>query len=645
MAGEAAISFLFSWSVLIGLQGGEMLCLKAESLGHEMYSSHGVILPVNLGRSIRKVMHKVGKGRVVESRCRGPDLASCSSGDASASCSGLDVECSYLYMTCTKIILDTCLDDKINNDAREGRRRKMCCYRTQLEQEVQRLQQQLQEEIDVHVALAYAVAHSAVPFLNSPSSLPDKARELLHDIATLETTVSKLEEELASLQLQHCQERTECHLAENHLEYFPSFSPESPTSSSCLWEECLSSLRVLKFELNQIPSSLPQDLVSRGDSEFAAANISLAECPQEELLGPCNRVDEGNKMDVCLRQSDAAELKKDLLQRNLCNNPNQLSEEMVRCMRNIFLCLSESSDRYSKASSSDCLPSQSSPNDQRSFSSFTSFSDSSLISSPFRNPLNGTHQIDEIMDQVDGFDPYGVNGKVQSRNIGTYRLAAEVSWMSVGKAELEYASEALKVYKFLVEQLTKVNPACMGGNERLSFWVNVYNALTMHAYLAYGVPRSDFKLFSLMQKASYIVGGHSFSAAEIEFVILKMKPPAHRPQLVRVFTPDNIQDELQNSMKDYIQASIGIGEKGKLLVPTLLHCFAKGIVEDSLLVDWICQHLSPDEVIISRDSTSLQKRWLLDVQSFSIIPFDPSFRYLFLPDDNTSWESPHDRSV
>ncbi|URE42912.1 hypothetical protein MUK42_25437 [Musa troglodytarum] len=640
-----------------------MLCLKAVSLGHEMYSSHGVMLPVNLGRSIRKAMHKVGKGRVVESRCRRPDLDSCSSGDASASCSGLD----------------------INNDAREGRRWKMCCYRTQLEQEVQRLQQQLQDEIDVHVALAYAVAHSAVPFLNSPSSLPDKAWELLHDIATLETTVSKLEEELASLQLQLCQEWTERHLAENHLEYFPSFSPESPTSSSCLWDECLSSLRALKFELNQMPSSLQEDLVSRGDSEFAAANISLAECPQEELLGSCNRVDEGNKMDVCLQQSDAVELKKDLLQTNLCNNPNQLSEEMVRCMRNIFLCLSESSDRCSKASSSDCFPSQSSPNDQRSSSSFTSFSDSSLIASPFRNPLNGTHQTDEVIDQVDVFDPYGVNGKVQSRNIGRYRLAAEVSWMSVGKAELEYASEALKGYRFLVEQLAKVNPACMGGNERLSFWVNVYNALTMHAYLAYGVPRSDIKLFSLMQKASYIVGGHSFSAAEIEFVILKMKPPAYRPQLglllavhrfkiseehrkysidrleplvlfalssgmysspaVRVFTPDNIQDELQNSMKDYIQASIGTSEKGKLLVPTLLHCFAKGIVEDSLLVDWICQHLSPDEVIISRDSTSLQKQWLLDVRSFSIIPFDPRFRYLFLPDDKTSRESPCDRSV
>ena len=29
-----------------------------------------------------------------------------------------------------------------------------------------------------------------------------------------------------------------------------------------------------------------------------------------------------------------------------------------------------------------------------------------------------------------------------------------------------------------------------------------------------------------------MVGGQSFSAAEIEFVILKMKNPAHRPQIV-----------------------------------------------------------------------------------------------------------------
>jgi hypothetical protein len=35
-----------------------------------------------------------------------------------------------------------------------------------------------------------------------------------------------------------------------------------------------------------------------------------------------------------------------------------------------------------------------------------------------------------------------------------------------------------------------------------------------------------------MLQACYTVGGLSISAAEIEFVILKMKTPLHRPQLV-----------------------------------------------------------------------------------------------------------------
>lgn len=38
--------------------------------------------------------------------------------------------------------------------------------------------------------------------------------------------------------------------------------------------------------------------------------------------------------------------------------------------------------------------------------------------------------------------------------------------------------------------------------------------------------------FSFVSQAAYTVGGHSFSAAAIEYVILKMKPPVHRPQIV-----------------------------------------------------------------------------------------------------------------
>jgi hypothetical protein len=35
-----------------------------------------------------------------------------------------------------------------------------------------------------------------------------------------------------------------------------------------------------------------------------------------------------------------------------------------------------------------------------------------------------------------------------------------------------------------------------------------------------------------MLQACYTIGGQPVSAAEIEFVILKMKTPVHRPQLV-----------------------------------------------------------------------------------------------------------------
>lgn len=114
---------------------------------------------------------------------------------------------------------------------------------------------------------------------------------------------------------------------------------------------------------------------------------------------------------------------------------------------------------------------------------------------------------------------------------------------------------------------------------------------------------------------------------------------------VKIYTSDNVRDELQKSMTDYIQASIGISDKGKLLVPKLLHSFARGIVEDSLLIDWICRFLTPDQVTIVRDSATQKKQRLLGVRSFSIIPFDSRFRYIFLPDNKRPKSSPCDNCI
>ncbi|XP_058105511.1 uncharacterized protein LOC131248992 isoform X3 [Magnolia sinica] len=75
--------------------------------------------------------------------------------------------------------------------------------------QVQKLQKELQEEIDLHFALANAVAQTSAPLSGSPSQIPTKAQELLSNKAVLEFIVLKLEEELIALHFLLSQERNE----------------------------------------------------------------------------------------------------------------------------------------------------------------------------------------------------------------------------------------------------------------------------------------------------------------------------------------------------------------------------------------------------------------------------------------------------
>lgn len=444
-------------------------------------------------------------------------------------------------------------DGKIGDCVRRNER---CSYRSQLEEEIQAMQKQLQEEININLALSNIIQQNTSEKFKYHHHLPDEIRQLLSVILALEINVCKLEEDLISMLL-----------------------PDKPSSSSVM------------------------------------------------------EIDDGLSPDF--------------------QDPNRISEEMVRCMRSIFIHLSQTEFESSNHSSKECI--LSSP---AVFLSSSSLSDSSL-------DVESQHVCCE-----NKLNPYRVHWNKTKILIGVYSSATEVSWLTVGKNQLEYASGALKKIRLLVKKLEKVDPSIMSFNHRLAFWINIYNSLIMHAYLAYGVPRNEVKLFSLMQKASYVIGGQSISAAEIEYVILKMRPPLHRPKAlikaliklkkehnfsfetpqplaifalscgmhsspaVRILTPKNISSELQNSLKDYIQASVCVSNKGKLLIPKLVHYFAKETVEDSLMVDWICRFLSQEQVsAIGKSSSSQRKYRASGARSFNILTFDSRFRYLFLPDD------------
>ncbi|XP_068660202.1 uncharacterized protein [Aristolochia californica] len=625
-----------------------MFCLKTETLEHDMYPSYGEILRSNFSTSVHKFLLKNERISTHSKR------SLFSSGEGPRSSSGVE---------------DTSTGSSTKAQTYD---RKLFLYRSQLEREVAKLQKQLEEEIDLHVALASAVDHSAAPS-SSPNRLPYKTRQLLSNIQVLEMTVLKLEEELVTLHFQLSQERNERRLAEYQLRHLSSNTPSPLTHVPTYLTEVMSPSRISTQCGTRMADLLQLDLATG----VRHPQLIMVDRPNNTFSREEDAEPSGRNVQVLVGiqdpQSDAfGELSKDFLMKNLWQHPNKLSEEMVRCMRNIFLCLTHSSNISSKLPSSEDTPSPRSPCGILSSSSLTSSSDSSVNPSLFRSwSVDSRHSYG--VAGVDAFDPYRAEGKLKWVNVGRYSSAVQVSWMSVGKKHLEYAAATLKGFRLLVEQLVKVNPACMSSNEKLAFWINLYNALIMHAYLAYGVPKSEIKFFSLMQKVSYTVGGHSFSAAEIEYNILKMKPPAHRPQIalvlalhkfklseeqqtyavdnpdsmvafalscgmysspaVKIFNRDDVGEQLQESLRDYIQASVGISSKGKLLVPKLLHCYAKGIVEDSLLSDWICRYLSPEQASIVRDCTSQRKQRLLCARGFTIVPFDLRFRYLFLVED------------
>lgn len=94
--------------------------------------------------------------------------------------------------------------------------------------------------------------------------------------------------------------------------------------------------------------------------------------------------------------------------------------------------------------------------------------------------------------------------------------------------------------------------------------------------------------------------------------------------------PETVNKQLKESLKDYVQSSIGISTKGKVLVPKLLHSYAKGIVTDVSLPDWLCQFLSSEHAAMVRACTSTRVKWrFLGSREFTVVPFDSRFRYLF----------------
>ncbi|XP_013702850.2 uncharacterized protein LOC106406689 isoform X2 [Brassica napus] len=264
-------------------------------------------------------------------------------------------------------------------------------------------------------------------------------------------------------------------------------------------------------------------------------------------------------------------------------------------------------------------------------------------------------------------DPYEICSSFRSRDIGPYKNFINVKAASVNQNRMSSSCAFLiRQLKGLLGSLSSVNLQKLNQQEKLAFWINIYNSCMMNGFLEHGIPESPELVVTLMRKASINVGGHFLNAITIEHFILRL--PYHSKYIspksskkknemaarsrfglefseplvtfalscgswsspaVRVYTTDKVEEELEAAKREYLEASVGIS-RTKMGIPKLMEWYSHDFAKDTeSLLDWICLQL-PTE--LGKDALNCLQQGMSQSPASTrihIIPYEFSFRYLF----------------
>ncbi|GFZ20408.1 electron transporter, putative [Actinidia rufa] len=340
-------------------------------------------------------------------------------------------------------------------------------------------------------------------------------------------------------------------------------------------------------------------------------------------------------------------------------SPNKLSESTMKCLIFIFVRLLRTSRAMELEKSGPVSRSANFSLSSRSFRVDTSSSNSktSLLQKESRQQ-----------------DPYGIFNTEESipRDIGPYKNLVIFTARNLDPKCISNSSSVPLVQRLrvLMNSLQKVDLRFLTYQQKLAFWINIYNACIMHGFLQYGVPSSPEKLLTLMNKATFNVGGNTINAHAIEHFILR-KPPSsilkevyrvgekenkeavvrdlyglessdpnvtfslccgtRSSPAVRIYRADGVVSELEKSKLEYLQASIAVTSTKKIALPELLlrnmHDFAQ---DTDSLVEWVCHQL-PTSGSLRKSMVDCFRSLNASAKMSSIvekIPYDFEFQYL-----------------
>ncbi|GFP96934.1 hypothetical protein PHJA_001837500 [Phtheirospermum japonicum] len=513
------------------------------------------------------------------------------------------------------------------NKRRSARERKLA-----LLQDVDNLKKKLRHEENVHRALQRAFTRPLGALPRLPPYLPQYTLELLAEVAVLEEEVVRLEEQIVNFRQGLYQEAVHASSRKSPENPTPSSSKRRHSRSSSQSDVSLGSIqtRPSPTSLSRV-ASIRRILLSESVADSGSRHCPPNNCGQPQNENGSYKDDDKpsaekktktpvkscrSKLEFAAKTAKSSKMQCRIVEQahesssgstddrvlDVNNEANKLSEDILKCLINVFVRLSSSKGKTM---------------DSESFSSFSA------------KEFNGNNN--KIVES-DSRDPYCNFTEFKKRDIGTYKYLYVIEARSVDLKRKTNAS-------FLIQRLKRI-------------WIMEY--LTVLTRL----------LNKCKRQATIKVGGHLLNAVMIEHLILRL--PYHlkytcvksakndesticrtlglewseplvtfalscgswSSPAVRVYTASQIEAELEAAKRDYLQAAIIMSSSNKIIIPKLLDWYLLDFAKNlDALLDWICLQL-PDEL---RDEAvkCLERKGTEPLsQLVQLMPYNFNFRYL-----------------
>ncbi|KAF5740706.1 hypothetical protein HS088_TW11G00783 [Tripterygium wilfordii] len=518
-----------------------------------------------------------------------------------------------------------------------------------LQKDVDKLKNKLRHEENVHRALERAFTRPLGALPRLPPYLPPSTLALLAEVAVLEEEVVRLEEQVVHCRQDLYQEAVYISSSKSNMENLVDLCRPYPNKNMKPEES-----KAIARNMVEYAASTTRHLPSLSDDVRGKENQSCCNSTknsQESLIcraqtaktpvkkppiddKPLEKHTDPQKLRLETRVTDkdnAEAINHSNHDERLSgdDSPNKISENIVKCLSKIFLRMS--------------------PAKNGSIAENLAFLSSSLSQAS--------------CEEIEHRDPYGICSKFGQRDIGPYKKICAVEGGSINPNRTSNSLFLRRRLKLLLEKLALVDLQNLTHQEKLAFWINVYNSCMMNAFLEHGIPESPEMIVLLMRKATINVGGHLLNAITIEHFILRL--PYHvkytfakgakndemtarsvfglelseplvtfalscgswSSPAVRVYTASEVENQLETAKRDYLQAAVGISSR-TFAIPKLLDWYLPDFAKDlESLLDWISLQLPSN---IGKEAIKCLERGKSepDSQFVQVAPYSFSFRYL-----------------